>query len=65
MSQQQQQRSPFDFFGSLFGQPQYQQQIQPNPYSRRVQPGMTYPDEETMRAPRRIDPDYFFGRRQY
>jgi hypothetical protein len=31
-----------------------------------VQPGMTYPDDEnTMRAPRRVDPDYFFGRRQY
>jgi membrane carboxypeptidase/penicillin-binding protein len=64
---QQQQRSPFDFFGSLFGgQPPYQTQ-QPSPYySRRVQPGMTYPDDEnTMRAPRRVDPDYFFGRRQY
>jgi membrane carboxypeptidase/penicillin-binding protein len=64
---QQQQRTPFDFFGSLFGgQPPYQpQQQQPNPYGRRAQPGMTYPDEESMRAPRRIDPDYFFGRRQY
>jgi hypothetical protein len=59
---QQQQRSPFDFFGSLFGG-----QPQPSPYySRRVQPGMTYPDDEnTIRAPRRVDPDYFFGRRQY
>jgi membrane carboxypeptidase/penicillin-binding protein len=59
---QQQQRSPFDFFGSLFGG-----QPQPSPYySRRAQPGMTYPDEEnTIRAPRRVDPDYFFGRRQY
>lgn len=69
MSQQQQHRTPFDFFGSLFGgQPYYQQQQQQQPspyYGRRAQPGMTYPDEENSRAPRRIDPDYFFGRRPY
>ncbi|MET0707800.1 MAG: transglycosylase domain-containing protein, partial [Tardiphaga sp.] len=66
----QQTRGPFDFFGSFFGQPQYQQQQQPQTqqkpyYSRRAQPGMIYPDDENARAPRRVDPDYFFGRRQY
>ena len=56
---QQQQRSFFDgFFGSQ----------QPNYYSgRRAQPN--YPgyqdDENSMRSPRRIDPDYFFGERRY
>ena len=56
--QQQQQRFPFDGFGGFFGSP-------PSYYSgRRAQPNFPgYPDDDnSMRSPRRVDPDYFFGR---
>jgi hypothetical protein len=56
----QMQRSPFEGFGGFFGAPQSYY------YGRRAQPSWPFQDDDnTMRAPRRIDPDYFFGRRQY
>ena len=58
--QQQQQRFPFESFGGFFGSP-------PSYYSgRRAQPNPGYQDDDnSMRSPRRIDPDYFFGERRY
>ncbi len=56
----QQQRSPFESFGGFFGAPSGTY------YGRRAQPSWPFQDDDnTMRAPRRVDPDYFFGRRQY
>jgi membrane carboxypeptidase/penicillin-binding protein len=57
---QQQQRSPFESFGGFFGAP-------PSYYSgRRAQPSWPFQDDDnSIRSPRRVDPDYFFGRRQY
>jgi membrane carboxypeptidase/penicillin-binding protein len=57
----QQQRSAFDGFGGFFGFP-------PNyNYGRRAPPNWQgfQDDDNSIRSPRRVDPDYLFGERRY